>query len=245
MNIHNRVWLITGGTSGIGYALIKKLAPISRAIIVIARNAEKLNQLNKEFPHIYTYCCDIANKNDLELTLNRITERHADISIVINNAGIQNTPTFLDENFNPNSIDYEIATNLGAPIQICAHMVGFLANQSTTSAIINITSGLGFYPKKNSAVYCATKAGLRNFTQSLRYQLENTSINVIETVLPLVDTPMTQGRGKGKISTETAAIAIIDGIENEKKEIYVGKTRWIPLLSHLSPSLMASILKAG
>lgn len=245
MNIRNRVLLITGGTSGIGYALVKKLASITKAIIVIARDAEKLNQLNNTHPHIYTYSCDIANKVDLESVLNHITEQHPDISIVINNAGIQNTPTFLDEDFNPNSIDYEIATNLVAPIQICAHMIGLLAKRSTNSAIINVTSGLGFYPKKNAAVYCATKAGLRNFTQSLRYQLENTSINVIDAILPLVDTPMTQGRGKGKISTETAAIEIISGIEKEKDEIYVGKTRWIPLLSRLSPSLTASILKAG
>lgn len=245
MKLHNRTVLITGGTSGIGLSIVKKLAPNSKAIAVIARNTSKLEDLRNTTPHLFTYCCNLANKTELKATINHIVEQHPDISVVINNAGTQNTPTFLDEDFDPNDIEHEIATNLSAPIQICAHTLATLLNLDTTAIIVNVTSGLGIYPKKNSAVYCATKAGLRNFTQSLRYQLENTHISVIDAILPLVDTPMTEGRGTGKISADQAATEIINGIELGKTEIYVGKTRWMPWLSRISPSLMAAIMKAG
>lgn len=245
MKLQDRTILITGGTSGIGYSLVKKLADHNKNIIVIARNPIHLEKLKKELPKVHTYKCSLSNKIDLEKTFSEIITNHPDISVVINNAGIQETPTFLDKNFNFDSIENEISVNLVAPIRICALMLGPLLNLKVPAAIVNITSGLGLYPKKNSAVYCATKAGLRNFTKSFRYQLEDTSIKVFEAIMPLVDTPMTHGRGKGKISPESAADAIIKGIENDDEEIFVGKAKLIPLMSRISPSLMAAIMRAG
>lgn len=245
MKLAGKKILITGGTSGIGYALVQSLAAKNNDIIVIARNPINLEKVKSEFPNVRTYKCSLGNKIDLETTFSEIVDNHPDISVVINNAGIQATPTFLDKDFNFDSIENEINVNLIAPIRICALMLGPLLNLKTPAAIVNITSGLGLYPKKNSAVYCATKAGLHNFTQSFRYQLEETQVNVFEAIMPLVDTPMTHGRGKGKISPDSAANAIIKGIEDNDEEIYVGKTKLIPLVSRISPNLMAAIMKAG
>lgn len=245
MKLRDRTVLITGGTSGIGYALVKHLASRNKNIIVIARNPVHLEKIRSEIPNVYTYRCSLGNKIDLEETFSEITSKHPDISVVVNNAGIQETPTFLDKDFNFDSIENEINVNLTAPIRICALMLGPLLNLKAPAAIVNVTSGLGFYPKKNSAVYCATKAGLRNFTQSFRYQLEDTPIKVFEAIMPMVDTPMTHGRGRGKISPDTAAEAIINGIEDDDEEIYVGKAKLIPLVSRISPRLMAAIMKTG
>lgn len=245
MKLQDRTILITGGTSGIGYALVKNLAAKNKAIVVIARNPIHLEKLKNEFPNVHTYKCSLSNKIDVEKTFSEIINNHPDISVVINNAGIQVTPTFLDKDFSFDSIENEITVNLTSPIWICALMLGPLLNLKAPAAIVNITSGLGLYPKKNSAVYCATKAGLRNFTKSFRYQLEETPIKVFEAIMPLVDTPMTHGRGKGKISPDDAAHAIISGIEDDDEEIYVGKAKLIPLMSRISPGLMAAIMKAG
>jgi uncharacterized oxidoreductase len=245
MKLQDRTLLITGGTSGIGYALVKKLSKINKSIIVIARNPIHLEKIKHEIPNVYTYKCSLEKKIELQKTFSEIIANHPDISVVINNAGIQETPTFLDRDFNFDTIEKEISVNLIAPIRICSLMLNPLLNLKAPAAIVNITSGLGFYPKKNSAVYCATKAGLRNFTQSFRYQLEETPIKVFEAIMPMVDTPMTRGRGKGKISPNSAAEAIIEGIENDDEEIYVGKAKFIPLVSRISPRLMASIMKAG
>ncbi|MCF6211402.1 MAG: SDR family NAD(P)-dependent oxidoreductase [Gammaproteobacteria bacterium] len=245
MKLLDRTLLITGGTSGIGEALVQQLAQQNIGLVIIARNSAKLKKLAEQFSNIHPYRCSLASKVDVEKTMGEITDNHPDISVVINNAGIQVTPTFLDSDFDRNGIDNEITINLTAPIWICALMLGNMLDLKAPAAFVNITSGLALFPKKNSAVYCASKAGLRNFSRSLRYQLEETQISVHEAILPLVDTPMTEGRGKGKMSVMQTARAIIKGIENNREEIYVGKARLIPLLARISPSLMGTIMKAG
>lgn len=75
-----------------------------------------------------------------------------------------------------------------------------------------MSSGLALYPKTGAAVYCATKAALHSFSQSLRYQLEKTPVRVVEVILPLVETPMTEGRGRGKISAAQAVDAMVTGL---------------------------------
>ncbi len=245
MKLRDKTLLITGGTSGIGEALVKRLAPRNASLVIIARHAVKLKKLAEQFPNIHPYPCSLASRPDVERTIGEITDNHPDISVVINNAGIQCTPTFLDDDFDFNHIDNEITINLTAPIWICALMLENMLALKAPAAFVNITSGLALFPKRNSAVYCASKAGLRNFSTSFRYQLEKTRISVHEAIMPLVDTPMTEGRDKGKISALAAAKAIIAGVENDRKEIYIGKAKLIPLLARVSPSLMGAIMKTG
>lgn len=245
MKLQDRTILITGGTSGIGRELVKKLVEKNNSVIVISRNPVNLECLNKEFPSVKTFQCSLSSGMDIERTISDINKEFPDVSVVINNAGIQETPTFLDSAFSYDGIENEIKVNLIAPIKICALMLGNLLNLQNKSAFVNITSGLALFPKKTSAVYCATKAGLHNFSRSFRYQLEDTTVHVFEAILPIVDTPMTEGRGKGKISANKAADAIISGIERGQAEIYIGKARLIPMLARISPSLMARIMKSN
>lgn len=245
MKLSNRILLITGGTSGIGYELVKQLAPVNETIIVVSRNTKKLQELRTEFSNVVTYACSIADNMDLERSISDIVTAHSRVSVVFNNAGVQEVPTFLDSQFTYDSIDHEIAVNLAAPIKICALMLGSMLNLESPSAFVNISSGLALFPKTSSAVYCATKAGIHNFTRSLRYQLEETSVSVYEAIMPLVDTPMTEGRGKGKMKASVAARAVIDGVEADRHEIYIGKAKLMPLLARVSPTLMAKIMKSA
>ena len=245
MELRNRSILITGGTSGIGKALVDQLSKMNTEIIVIGRNLVKLKYLEQKYTNVTTYQCSLSDRGDVEKTIGEITNRYPALSVVINNAGVQYAPTFLDNDFEFDSIENEITTNLTAPIWICALTLGHLLGAEQPTAVINITSGLALFPKKGSAVYCATKAGLRNFTKSFRYQLEDTSVRVFEAIMPMVDTPMTEGRGKGKISAINAASAIIKGIEQDTAEIFVGKTKLMPVMARVSPSLMELIMKVG
>lgn len=244
MKIADRTVLITGGTSGIGLELVRQLAPVNKCVIVISRNHERLQALRDEFKSVVTYPCSIDNTSDLENTISEVINDHPEVSVVFNNAGIQETPKFLDKTFSYYSIDQEIAVNLAAPIKICALMLSPMMNVNMASAFVNISSGLALFPKSTSAVYCATKAAIHNFSRGLRYQLEGTSVKVYEAILPLVETAMTEGRGKGKMKAQDAAKAIISGVEKGQLEIYVGKAKMIPLLARVSPSLMAKIMKS-
>lgn len=245
MKIADRAVLITGGTSGIGYELVRNLAPVNKFLIVIGRNPVRLQALREEFGNVVPYECSIADNMSLEKTFSEVVTDHPEVSVVFNNAGIQETPMFLDKKFSYDSIDHEIAVNLSAPIKICALMLGPMLSTEIPSAFVNVSSGLAFFPKRSSAVYCATKAAIHNFSRSLKYQLEETSVAVHEAILPLVDTPMTEGRGKGKMHPKDAARAIIEGVEAGRQEIYIGKAKLMPILSRLSPTLMARIMKSA
>ncbi len=108
-----------------------------------------------------------------------------------------------------------------------------------------MNSGLGLVPKTTSAIYCATKGALNIFSQSLRHQLEGTNIRVMQAFLPLVETPMTEGRGSGKLPADRVAADIIAGIEKNQLDIDIGKVKLLRPLARFLPSLARQIMKAG
>ncbi|MEO6125103.1 MAG: SDR family NAD(P)-dependent oxidoreductase, partial [Ilumatobacteraceae bacterium] len=132
------------------------------------------------------------------------------LDVVINDAAMQVHEWFVPvpaEGID-GRIDGEIAVNLTARIEITAAAMPALVG-STAAALVYVTSGLAVFPKKTAPVYCATKSALRTFAAAVRYQLSDSAahVKVIDAVLPLVDTPMTAGRGSagGKMSPEAVA----------------------------------------
>jgi short-subunit dehydrogenase involved in D-alanine esterification of teichoic acids len=114
---------------------------------------------------------------------------------------------------------------------------------SQRGKIVNINSALSIAPKTSSAIYCASKAALNIFSTSLRYQLQQYSIDVQQAFLPLVDTPMTQGRGKSKVSAVKVANHIIQGINTNKSINDIGKVKLLRLINRLSPTFAQHIMK--
>lgn len=235
--------LLTGGTSGIGLELLRQLNQKGHSMIVLGRDADKLAQLRRNFVDVETYCCDLAQKHELESVLNEIRTTHPTISILINNAAVQNTPAFTAPDFEYDTLTSEVEINFLAPVRLTYLLLDGFLKQERPCAIVNISSGLALYPKASSSIYCATKAALHSFSQSLRYQLHKHPVRVIEVLLPLVDTPMTAGRGRRKLSAGDAAAHILLGISGSKGEIYIGRARWLPLLIRVSPGIAKGILR--
>lgn len=242
MQLYDKTILITGGTSGIGEALVRQLASRNRAILILARNADKLARLTESLGNVHGWPCQLEDSTALAATVAEILSQYPDLSVVINNAGVQATPRLTDSDFRFDGIAEEININLTAPIQLCALTLPSLLARGEAAAYINLSSGLALAPKANAAVYCATKAGLLNFSRGLRLQLAETTIKVHAVLLPLVDTPMTDGRGSNKLSADEAATQIIEGVEQGEADIYVGKARWLPWLARLSPRLLSRVL---
>jgi uncharacterized oxidoreductase len=109
--------------------------------------------------------------------------------------------------------------------------------------ILNVGSALALAPKAGSPMYCGTKAGLRGLSRSLGYQLKQHGIKVLHAMLPLVETGMTAGRGKGKISPETAAEELIKVIEEERSDAKIGKVKLLAAIFRVSPRLAYQILR--
>ena len=239
----SRKILITGATSGIGLALLQQLHATGHSLIAVARDAAALSRLEAAHNRVAGYPCDLSSRLQVESLAERVQQDHPDLGLVINNAGVQYTPTFLDEDFSYDSIEYETKVNFLAPVWLTSLLLPLLISQKQPSAVVNISSGLALTPKTNSAIYCATKAAIHSFSQCLGYQLDGIPVRSIEAILPLVDTPMTEGRGRGRISPEDAARQVISGMSKGESEIYVGMAKWLPLLLRLAPSLVKGMFR--
>lgn len=244
MRIENKTIVLTGGTSGIGYELVKQLHS-NNEILVIGRDQEKLDELQKQFNSIKYSLVDLSELEELEKTCKLIASHYPKIDLLVCNAAQQFEVPFLHPDFESRNISREIDVNLSSNCILVAELLPCLHDTKggREAAILFVGSALGIVPKTSSAVYCATKAAIRSVAWSLRYQLADTNVKVLQSYLPLVDTPMTLGRGSGKISAETAAQKLVHGIANNTNENYIGKAKLISLIHSLLPSLARRIMK--
>lgn len=233
------VVVLTGATSGIGQHLLHRLLAAGHHVVAVSRRASTLDP----HPALETLDCDLAEPDQVRAVMSEVVARHPRIDLLINNAALQYGVPLTAPDFDPEAMIAEVQINLVAPALLAHGLMGALERAGLGAAIVNVSSGLACFPKRDTALYCATKAGLHSFSQSLRYQLEGTDIHVIEAVLPLVATPMTEGRGTGKIGADDAARAILDGIVRGRAEIHVGKARLLPILARVAPSFARRILK--
>jgi uncharacterized oxidoreductase len=249
-SLTGRTALVTGGTSGIGLALTHALVEAgARRVLVVARDAARLAAITAVRPVVVTpYRADLTQPADIERLLRDVPMAAPDLSLVINNAGTQRLTDFVRED--PLAVlpalRAEIAANLTGVVALSIGLLPLLARQPS-AALVNVTSGLALAPKRSAPVYCATKAAVRSFTRALRYQCEDAglAVRVIEALPPLVDTPMTAGRGRGKLSAERCAAEILAGVRRGATEIPVGRTRVLRLLQRLSPALADRIMRDG
>jgi short-subunit dehydrogenase involved in D-alanine esterification of teichoic acids len=241
MNLSGVKVLVTGGTSGIGLALVEQLKHAGARIIVVSRSLEKLQALQATHGLEAVYACNLADVEATLQTFAQIKVDHPDLQVLINNAGIQQNEWFADDSVTFASIQEEIAINFTTPILITKQVLPVLQTQPQ-SAIVNLTSGLALVPKLTASVYCGTKGGLHLFSQGLRNQLAGSNVRVIEVLPPVVDTPMTHDRAGEKLSPETVATTILDALRSGPDEVLVGKTKLLALINRLAPSLARKIM---
>jgi uncharacterized oxidoreductase len=244
MQTNKNAILITGGTSGIGLELVRQFYDLKNQLIVTSSSQANLIKLKMKFPAISTIVCDLGDNQSVRNLVDRCLEEYPDINIIINNAGIQNNYNWTEEKEGWIKIENEIQVNFTSPMQIIYGLLPLLTNKQS-SAIVNISSGLAFAPKKSAPIYCATKAAIHNGTKALRYQLESTNVKVFEIIPPLVDTAMTEGRGKGKISPKELVDEFMNNFKNNKFESNIGKTKLLRMIQRIVPKVADNILKNG
>jgi uncharacterized oxidoreductase len=188
MNLSGNTILITGGASGIGFAIAERFLGAGSEVIICGRREDKLREAKQKHPQMHTRVCDVAEASEREKLFEWATGEFPQLNVLVNNAGIQQRVN-LKENEDWQRTRREITINFEAPIHLSQLFVGHLLKQ-TRSAILNVTSGLSFVPLANVPVYCATKAALHSYTLSLRHQLSETPVEVIEIIPPAVDTDL-------------------------------------------------------
>ncbi len=244
MILEGNTILITGGSSGIGLALLKTFYEVGSKIIIVARDITKLNEVKVQFPEIVIFQCDLTKQTEIDGLIVFIEQYYPQLNMLFNNAAIQYNYDFLTEQNITNKVYYEVSANLTSTIKLCGLLLPTLL-KNENAAIVNISSGLAISPKKSAPVYCATKAAIHNFTKAFRYQLEGTNVKVFEILPPLVETPMTEGRGKNKLTPEKLVVEFLNDFKNNKYESYIGKSKLLKFISRVSPKLADRILKNG
>ncbi len=184
MKLDHRTVLITGGSSGIGLALAERLVRSNNRVIVTGRRPELLAEAAKQVPGLITEVSDAGDPEARVRLAASLTERYPELDVVINNAGIQRRVDFVVGEAWAET-QRELAINLEGPVHLSALFVPHLLKRPLAT-LINVSSGLAFAPIAGMPIYCATKAALHSFTLSLRHQLRDTSVEVIEIIPPAV-----------------------------------------------------------
>ena len=185
--------LVTGGGTGIGRGLAESFHRLDNRVVIAGRRQEPLQEVAQANPGIEFLTLDQGDGADISRFATELTDRYADLNVLVNNAGIQRPEDLLAGDVS--AAEQTVAINLLGPIRLTAALLPTLLDKPQ-AAIVNVTSGLGFMPSALTPTYCATKAALHNYTESLRFQLRNTSIQVIEVVPPQVQTAL-QGEKRG------------------------------------------------
>lgn len=180
--------LITGGTSGIGLGLALRFHKAGNKVIVAGRRKELLDQITTDHPGIEAVVLDVAEGASITRASEAIAARYPELNVLINNAGIMHWEDVRD----PGSLQIAedtIATNLLGSIRMVYAFLPQLSKKAD-AAILNVSSALAFVPFPATPTYSATKAAVHSFTEALRVQLADTSVQVIEIVPPGVRTTL-------------------------------------------------------
>jgi uncharacterized oxidoreductase len=185
MNWTGNTILITGGGTGIGRGLAESFHAMGNDVIIAGRRVEPLQETVAANPGMSYLTFDQDSAKSIQELAAQVAREHAAVNVLVNNAGIQ-----LPENvLSGEIVDAEkmVVTNLLGPIRLTAALLPLLLKQPR-AAILNVSSGLAFVPRAFTPTYCATKAALHSYTESLRFQLRESSVQVLELIPPWVQT---------------------------------------------------------
>jgi len=242
MKLTGRTVLITGGASGIGQELAKQLLRRGNIVIVTGRDQKKLDATSQALPGVHVMPSDVSDPAAIVSLYETVTRRFPALDTLVNNAGIMRN---LKLNLPRDLLDVtrEIEINLCGPIRMVQQFLPHLLTRKD-ALIINVSSGLAFVPLPISPIYCATKAALHSYTQSLRVQLVGTGITAVELAPPGTDTPLFRGefaqemRGQKGMNVVVLVERALAGIEAGRSEIRPGLANVLKAMSRLAPELM-------
>jgi uncharacterized oxidoreductase len=191
MQINGNTILITGGGSGIGRALAEAFHRGGNRIVIAGRRKEQLDETVAANPGMKAAVLDVGNGDAIRSFAEQIKSDYPALNVVIHNAGIMRPESL--QNGPIADAEATVATNLLGPIRLTAALLPLLETQPQ-AAIMTVSSGLAFLPMATTPTYCATKAAIHSYTQSLRYQHRDTCVQVLELIPPYLQTELMGAR---------------------------------------------------
>jgi uncharacterized oxidoreductase len=189
MNISGNTILITGGGSGIGRGLAEAFQKAGNQVIIAGRRQKALDEVTAANSGMKGITLDIENPESIRAVGRQLAKEFPSLNVVIHNAGIMRPENLSSPTLDLADAEAMVATNLLGPMRLTTALLPLLRRQPR-STIMTVTSGLAFMPLAMTPTYCATKAALHSYTQSLRLQLRGTTTEVIELIPPYVQTEL-------------------------------------------------------
>jgi uncharacterized oxidoreductase len=237
MKLTGRTILITGGSAGIGLAFAVKFLELGNDVIVTGRRQAVLDAVKAQHPKLHTIQSDIADPAQVAALAARLKWDFPKLDVLMNNAGVGVAKNLTAPADDLAGLLTEMEINVGGVIRMTSALIDILtANQGT---VINVSSALAFVPVPAMPIYSATKAAVHSYTQSLRFQLEESGVEVIELMPPAVQTNMTSEFDEAGISTITTEELVkqsFAALRAGKPEIRPGQSNLLAFMRRLAPN---------
>jgi uncharacterized oxidoreductase len=246
MKLTGHTVLITGGGTGIGGGLAKAFHERGNKVIITGRREKVLKEFSKQFPGMEAFTMDVSKDDNIQRLFAVISERFPGMDVLVNNAGLGKRIDFTRTESLSGNLFEEIDINLKGLIRMTATFLPLLSKQKN-STLINISSGLAYMPLGLLPVYCATKAAVHSFSMSLRYQLRNTQVKVIEIAPPGVETDFGKTPGEAemkypKLGLEPFIAQTMKALESNCTELPIGQSKALRLMGRFFPKMMFNLL---
>ena len=189
MNLTHNTILITGGGTGIGRALAEAFHHLGNHVIIAGRRKQVLEDTTAANPGMHFLTLDVENPTDIARFTEEIRAKYPQLNILINNAGIMKSEDLLAGTHDLATAEQTVSINILGTLRVTAALMPVLLAQPAAT-ILTVSSGLAFLPIYPNPSYCASKAFVHSWTESLRYQLRERNVDVLELVPPYVQTQL-------------------------------------------------------
>ncbi|WP_062237795.1 SDR family oxidoreductase [Fictibacillus sp. FJAT-27399] len=224
MDLTGNTILITGGASGIGFSFAERFIKKGNKVIAVGRREDKLAEAKEMLPELHIKVCDVSKEEERIELVEWAVNEFPDLNLLVNNAGIQQRVNLKNATHDWSYYQNELAINIEGPIHLSMLLIPHLKKQKR-AAIMNVTSGLAIQPGVWVPIYSATKAAMHSFTLTLRHQLADTNIEIVEVIPPAVNTDL-GGVGLHTFGAplDDFADTIFEGLKKEQLEVGYGGT---------------------
>ena len=189
MKLTGNTILVTGGGSGIGRALAEQFAARGNRVVIAGRRRDALDEVVYSRHGIESAVLDVDRATAIGPFVKELTLRRPTLNVVIHSAGIMRYEQVMKSDFSTDAAEATIMTNLLGTIRLTTALLPHLLTRPNAT-IVTVSSGLAFVPLAMTPTYCATKAAIHSYSQSLRYQLKDTNVGVVEIAPPYVQSEL-------------------------------------------------------
>lgn len=235
-----KVAVITGGSSGIGRSIVKKLHAEGWLVYTCGRDPVKLARLQQEYPAVRTAVCDVSDRLAVRSFAAQIAAESGAVHLLVSNAGHLHEIDFTNP-LEDVDLTADFRVNVIGAVNVIAEFLPALL-ASRQAAICIVSSGYALAPATRAPLYSASKAALHSFSKALRQQLAPKGVHVSELLPPVVDTPSVAHRQGPKLSPDQVATLAVAGALNGQDEVRPGLVRFLPLLLRLAPAVAERIV---